>query len=192
VRRSRWHALLERTGPTAERRILDEGEAPGAVLDCTRGVGGRLRDRPDTAHLRRAPVVGRAEAWRLPGTSHWVEWIDTAQERSVRQRLDLGPGDWELSLRYFSDVPLVLRSAGVRTSLPAYLADPTSFFAAGRVRHRGGPLTVEVVVPRRRFPDVVRQVRIGTVVATPVGGEDRAVPMRDACRRYVDWYAPAP
>ena len=189
VRRSRWHLLWERTGTTTDRRILDEGEAPGAMLDCARGEGRRLKDGRGSAHVRRPPVVGRAAAWRIAGSATSARWVNTAEERSARQRLSLAPGGWELSLRYFSDVPLRLRAPGLRTSLPPYVGDPSAFFAVGRMRHPGGPVTVEVTVPRRRFPDVVRTVEIGTVVATPVGDGGRRVRPRSACRRYVDWYS---
>ena len=137
--------------------------------------------------MRPRPVVAPQLAWRsqdgAPATG-----VSTARAQSLRQTLRLAPGTWDLSLRYFSPVPLGLRAGALRRSLPAYVGDPYTFFTAGRVVSRGGPITVEVRVPRRRRADVVRSVTVGTVAATRLDDPGRLVSMREACGKYVDWY----
>ena len=104
------------------------------------------------------------------------------------QELPLSPGRWDISLRYFSDVPLRLRAGSIDVTLPAYLADESTFASAGRVASPGGPLRVRVdVAPRRRI-GIVRTVRLGTLVATRTDDLGRLVPLSRACGRYVDWY----
>ena len=107
---------------------------------------------------------------------------------SREQTLELAPGTWDISLRYYSDVPLRLRAETLETTLPPYVADESSFASAGRIAWRGGPLTVTVSVPARRRVETVRTARLGTLVATRVDEPGRLVQLARACGRYVDWY----
>jgi hypothetical protein len=183
VMRSRWHVLWRRIGPMRPRAVLFEGEAPGALLRCRRGVPeqrGLLR-RAGVAFVRPQPVVGEADAWRIEGDP-------SAGGASLTQVLRLGRGTWDISIRYFSDLPLHLRAGPIDRALPPYVSDRSSFFSAGRVRTAGGPLRVRVDVPERRRLDVRRYVRVEQVAATRTDRRGRLVPLRDACGRYVDWY----
>jgi hypothetical protein len=126
-------------------------------------------------------VVGEADAWRASGDP-------SAGGGTLSQRLELGPGTWDLSIRYFSDLPLRLRAGPLDRRLPPYVADRSSFFSAGRIRTPGGPLLVRVEVPERRRLDVVRYVNVEQVAATRVDRRGRLVPLHAACGRYVDWY----
>jgi hypothetical protein len=103
------------------------------------------------------------------------------------QELQLGPGTWDISLRYFSDLPLHLRAGSLDVTLPAYVADPSTFASAGRVIWSGGPLRVTVTVPARRRIEALRTARLGTLAATRVDDRGRLVPLADACGKYVDW-----
>ncbi len=180
IRWTRWHVLWERRGRTLPRSSLAEGEAPGKILRC----GTALSRRQGVAYLRPPPVVGRSVAWR-GGRS-----VDSGGFRE--QELTLSPGRWDISLRYFSDVPLRLRAGSIDVTLPPYLSDESTFASAGRVTSPGGPLRVRVdVAPRRRI-GIVRTVRLGTLVATRTDDVGRLVPLSRACGRYVDWYRVEP
>ena len=184
IRRTRWHVLWERRGELPPRQILAEGEAPGKVLDCGTERGRRLARTQGVAYVRPAPVVGLAASWR--GGNSVVNGGSRTQE------LRLGRGVWDISLRYFSDVPLHLEAAALDTSLPPYVGDESSFFSAGRVVSNGERLTVTVTVPARRRIETTRLVKLGTVAATRVDDLGRLVPSARACGKYVDWLRVSP
>jgi hypothetical protein len=186
IRRTRWHVLWERGGPTRVRRILAEGEAPGRTLDCGTPRGRRLAAAGGVAYVRPAPVVGEAGRWSAPEGGPAGGAIDNGGSR--QQSLDLPPGRWDISLRYHSDVPLRVSADGLRTTMPAYIADESTFASAGTVDWGGGPLRVTVTVPQRRRVEVLRTALLGTVAATRVDRPGRLVPLSRACGRYVDWY----
>ena len=104
------------------------------------------------------------------------------------QRLRLGKGTWEISVRYFSDVPLHLRAGPIARTLPPYVADQASFWGVGRITTPGGPLTVRIDVPARRRPDIARFVQLRSMAATRVDRTGRVVPLKRACGKYVDWF----
>jgi hypothetical protein len=190
VARTRWHVLWERTSPTLPRAILDEGEAPGKVLDCDTAAGRRLAGRAGVAYVRPRPVIGLRRLWRTPagrlpvGESGWA----AVNGESRVQVLRLAPGTWDISTRWFSDLPLRLGAGSLHTTLPAYITDPSTFVSAGQVHSDGVPLTVRVDVPKRRRRATLRTVRLGTVTATRVDATGRLVPLAQACGKYVDWY----
>ena len=166
------------------RQILAEGEAPGKVLDCGTERGRRLARTKGVAYVRPAPVVRLGASWAGGGT--------VANGGSRTQELRLGRGVWDISLRYFSDVPLRLRAGALDTSLPPYVGDESSFFSAGRVVSDGETLAVTVTVPARRRIETTRLVRLGTVAATRVDDLGRVVPLASACGKYVDWLRVSP
>jgi hypothetical protein len=132
--------------------------------------------------------VGRADAWRSatdrpPGTSGEVQNGD-----SRVQEVRLGPGTWDVSLRYFSDLPLRLSAGSLHTTLPAYVAEHSTFASAGRIVTAGGTLRVTVEVPARRRIETLRTAMLGTLAATRVDDRGGLVPLGRACGRYVDWF----
>jgi hypothetical protein len=186
IRHTRWHVLWERRGPTLPRGSLAEGQAPGKTLDCRTPDGRRLAAQRGVAYVRPAPVEGKAGAWRVPGGSVGGDQVENGGSRG--QTLELAPGIWNISLRYYSDVPLGLRAGMLETTLSPYVADASTFASAGRVAWRGGPLSVTVRVPARRRVEAVRTARLGTLAATRLDEHGRLVPLAEACGRYVDWY----
>jgi hypothetical protein len=184
IKRTRWHVLWERRRALQPREILAEGEAPGKVLDCQTARGRRLARRQSVAYVRPAPVVGRAGAWEGGGT--------VASGDSRTQELQLGRGVWDISLRYFSDVPLRLKAGPLDASLPPYVGDESTFFNAGRVVSDGETVRLTVKVPARRRIELIRFVRLGTVAATRVDDPGRLVPLASACGKYVDWFRVSP
>ncbi|HEU0023985.1 MAG TPA: hypothetical protein VFQ12_05120, partial [Thermoleophilaceae bacterium] len=190
IRRTRWHLLWERRGATRQRWILDEGEAPGAVFDCRTASTRRLRRLPGRAMVRPRPVLGRVEAWRTPDGASTGAPGEAASGDSLVQRLHLPRGEWELSFRYFSSVPLRVRAGSLAQTIPAYLGDRSSFVSIGTVRTDGQPLTVKLEVPERRRIALTRSTMLGSLAATRLDRAPRLVPLGSACGRYVDWIDP--
>jgi hypothetical protein len=190
VARTRWHVLWERTSPTLPRLILNEGEGPGKVLDCDTATGRQLASEAGVAYVRPRPVVGSRAQWRTAtGQAPVSEPASDAVNGETRvQVLRLPPGTWDISTRWFSDLPLRLSVGSVRTTLPPYLTDASSFASVGRVHSDGSPLTIRVDVPPRRRVETRRTVHLGTVAATRVDETGRLVPLAQACGKYVDWY----
>ena len=185
IKQTRWHVLWERREALQPREILGEGETPGKVLDCETAAGRRLARREGVAYVRPPPVVGRAGAWVGGGA--------VANGDSRAQDLRLGRGVWDISLRYFSDIPLRLSAGALDASLPPYLGDESTFFSAGRVVVSDAEtLRVTVTVPARRRIEVMRLVRLGTVAATRVDDQGRLVPLASACGKHVDWFRISP
>jgi hypothetical protein len=190
IARTRWHVLWERTSATLPRHHLAEGEAPGKVLDCRSAAGRQLANTAGVAYVRPRPVVGGRGLWRTAAgevPAGGIPW-EALNGEARTQVLRLPPGTWDISLRYFSDVPLRLSAGSLHSALPAYTADETTFASAGRVHSDGGPLTIRVDVPARRRLATLRTVRLGTVAATRVDESGRLVPLARACGKYVDWY----
>ena len=190
VARTRWDVLWKRVSGTLPRHHLAEGEAPGKVLDCRTTSGRRLAESGGVAYVRPEPVVPGRALWRTAtgqAPRSGLAW-EAVNGESRTQVLQLPAGTWDISLRWFSDVPLSLSAGSLHTTLPAYINDDVTFVSAGRVKSDGGPLTVRVDVPARRRLATLRTVRLGTLAATRVDEPGRLVPLARACGKYVDWY----
>ena len=142
--------------------------------------------------MLRRPVRG--------GPGAWSRGFPFDAPGSATQTLKLGPGIWQLSLQYHSQVPLTVAATGSaeEVELPPSLdgmylthQGQGAFWHAGEMRAAGSrPVTVTVSAARpsalQRALGVRRQVWLGTLAATRPGS--RQVPLRRACGRYVDHY----
>ena len=142
VARTRWDVLWKRVSGTLPRHHLAEGEAPGKVLDCRTTSGRRLAElrwgrlrATGAGGARQGPVAYR----HRPGSPSGLAW-EAVNGESRTQVLQLPAGTWDISLRWFSDVPLSLSAGSLHTRLPAYINDDVTFASAGRVKSDGGPL----------------------------------------------------
>jgi hypothetical protein len=185
VAQTRSFVLWRRIGPTPHLSIIDKAGTPGRVLSCA-GQGG-IAGRGGVATVLHAPVVGGP--WR------WSRSSPFDAPATVSQQLQLGPGRWNLSLQYASQVPLTVHAGGESTRLPPSLdgmyidhKGQGSFWSAGKVDSRGGmtTITVDAAQPSglQRLLGVKRQVWLGYVAATQPGS--RRVSLRAACGHYVD------
>ena len=184
------YELWKRAGPTPHQRVLDEGLSSGATLNCDSPVGSDLRIQDGTATTLPTPVIGRATSWSTPSF---------VAPGSASQKLVLGPGRWQLSLQYNSQVRLEVEAPHVQQSLPAsldgmYLSFPGhgAFWDAGAltVRKRG-PVEVTVSASEppflSRLVGANRRVWLGTLAATKVQSPQQH-PLAKSCGRYVDHY----
>ena len=194
VRRTADFVLWRRTAPVGERRTLAEGASPGATLDCGRRAGGRLAAAPGTATVfARPPIAGAA--WS-PGPT-----VESGSPAS--QELRVPAGRWAVSLQYDATQPLSVSAPGLRATLPANLdyRGSVPYYPAGILRaRRPGPLTVRVAVESPplagRLLGASSEAHLGAIALSPAGSgpalpgaAERAIPLRAACGRYVDWYA---
>jgi hypothetical protein len=116
---------------------------------------------------------------------------------TATQTLRLPPGRWDLSLQYHSQAPLVIAGGGESFTVPPsldgmYLTHQAqgSFWPAGSLRSKGGPVKVTVSAKRptdfQRLLGVRRQVWLGPLAATRPGST--TVPLSKACGRFVDHF----
>lgn len=165
-----WH----RDGKVQPRSILNEGQMPGAVLDCQTPGGRRVLAGGGVAAVRREPVVAPG-FYMGPGGTSTVE-------------MDLSPGRYELELAYTSRLSITVTAPGLRTTVPANLDRPGPRWPLGQVTvNGGGPTPVTLTVANPLLAPGILLTEIGSVVATPVG-KDHLIPVRKACGKYVDWY----
>jgi len=166
-----WH----RTGVVATRQILNEGQYPGARLDCRTPAGRALSRSGGKAAVRKPPVTFPAGDIGAGGT--------------ITVRLPLKPGAWDLETPYFSFRPVTVTGpAGVLRRLPANLDRPGPRYPIGRVVvPPTGSVTLKLHADPGWLLPVINGVNMVSIVATPVGTE-HVVPLRSACGQYVDWY----
>jgi hypothetical protein len=191
VRKTADFVLWKRTGPAGPRHVLDEGDQPGAELDCPQ-IGLLAPGRGDAQVFGRPPVVG----------GEWSPGSTVAGGSAVTQTLELPAGRWEISISYDATQPLRVSAPGLDATLPANLdyRGSVPYFPVGEltVRHRGPVrFAVEVEDPPTlgRLLGTKAEAHLGAIAASPAGaggpipGEaERLVPLKDACGRYVDFY----
>lgn len=175
-RRTGTFDLYRRVGRVPDRRVLREGDQPGAILRCSTRAGRRVLRAGGLAGIREAPV-GVALPTLEPGASASVE-------------LPLTRGRWDLVMPYVSARPLTVEVRGETRKLPANLDRPGVRLPVGTVDvTEQGPLRVTVssdetpATPRAAtaYPTAAIAVRRGTA---------RTVPVAEACGKYVDWLSP--
>lgn len=187
VRSGRWYTLWKRTGPTPPRRILDEGGAPGRILDCSRGR------RRGLALVRAAPVLAPAPAWR-DGAGRAVPqdpgFARVDYGATVGQTIKLPAGRYEVSLRFNSNRYLEVSLAGHRWRMSAYDGDRFGFWSVGVLRVPTGSYDTSVSVSRVGVPGVGGSASIGALALVRLDRPAHFERLRHACGAYVDYYRP--
>jgi hypothetical protein len=171
------YVLWHRDGKVQPRSILNEGQMPGAVLDCRTPGGRRVLAGGGVAAVRREPVVA-------PGFFMGPGGVSTVE-------MQVSPGRYELELAYTSRLSITVTAPGLRTTVPGNLDRPGPRYPLGQVTVTGnGPTSVTLTVANPLLAPGILLAEIGSIVATPVG-KDHLVPVREACGKYVDWYRSA-
>ncbi len=192
VKRTTDYVLYERTGSTGKRRTLDEGTAPGAVLDCKDPEQRRIAEGKGTALVwNTKPVIEEPDAWTPSDTA-----ADGAPA-SIDVEIPAA-GRWLISLEYDSRRPLRLSAPGL--GLDATVAANLDFrgetppFPVGEIRV-GEPTEAKVTVEPERPNLIARllrapnQAHLRSLTATPLDPDAvERVPVRQTCGHYVDWY----
>ncbi len=192
VKRTPDYVLYENTGRTGRRRTLDEGTAPGVVLDCT---------DPEQRAIARGR--GTALVWNtkpvLAGPDGWTP-SDTATDGApATMKIEIPEaGRWLISLEYDSRRPLDITSPalGLDTTTTANLdfRGETPTFPVAEVRV-DEPVDAEVTVepqppnPVGRLLRAPNEAHLRSLTATPLDpGAVERIPVRQTCGKYVDWY----
>jgi hypothetical protein len=167
--------LWKRVGRVRERSILDEGQWPGATLDCDSKEGRRILATGGGAAVSRQPIVATGAATLAGGT--------------IRVRLNLPAGRWQLGAPYTSPYPVQVRAPGLSTELPATLDRLGPRWPIGRIAvPRRRSMTISFHVGDTALTSPLAAANFTSVIATPLPDVDRIVPIQQACGRYVDWY----
>ncbi len=172
--------LWQRTGPTAQRQVIEPPGAPGAVLNCRSAIGKALHASRGVASIMATPVVVPGPTFLQPGQSAVVQ-------------LPLPVGRWEISAQYIGAVNFSLDAQGRRWTMPAYVGRQGPFFAVGTVTGKGrsAPVSLQFHADRPSFltgSDDNIFSYIPVIAATRVPDSRTLVPLSQACGRYVDWY----
>ena len=117
-RAHRWHVLWERVSGTLPRgRSWPRARRPGRCSDCRTRAAGGWRRPAGVAYVRPEPVVPAGPC----GDRHRRGSRRRGQAVSGQSRY-AGPaaarGTWDISLRWFSDVPLSLRAGSLTPRFP--------------------------------------------------------------------------
>jgi hypothetical protein len=187
-----WH----RDHPVGQRRTLFEPINPGAPLDCGDPGEAKLSKLDGTATVFTVqPVVGRV--WR-PSPA-------LTQSKPAQQRLYLTPGRWDISIQYASTQALHVTASGgplatpfdatLRTNL--LFRGPSPYYPVGTLQvKRAGEVVFDVSVDDPplvgRLLHTESKAYLSGLAATRADPPRQAVPLRQACGRYVDWYEVAP
>ena len=192
VARTTDYVLYERTGSTGKRRTLDEGTAPGAVLDCDSPAGRAVAKGRGTAVVWNIPpVIAEADGWRP--SDQPSDGAPSEQHLKIPKS-----GRWLISLEYDSRRPLHVTSPelGLDATIAANLdfRGETPTFPVGEVSTDGpvdAVVTVEPDAPNLlgRALRAPNQAHLRSLTATSLDpGAIERVPVRQTCGRYVDWY----
>ncbi len=192
VKRTSDYVLYERTGSTGKRRTLDEGTAPGAVLDCDSPEGRAVADGQGTAIVwNTPPVIAEADGWK-PDDSP-ADGSPSSQVLEIPEA-----GRWLISLEYDSRRPLHVSSPdlGLDQTVAANLdfRGETPTLPVGEIEVSGpteATVTAEPSAPNllARVLRAPNEAHLRSLTATPLDpGAIERVQVRQTCDRYVDWY----
>ena len=177
VRRTADFDVYRRTAEIPERRVLAEGEAAAAPLDCAAPEGRAVVAGGGVAGVREGAVSAAAPVV-APGASASV-------------LLPLTPGEWDLVTSYGGPRPVDVTAPGLRATLPGNLSRPGPRWPIGRITvASAGPVTVTFRPTEETLTPDSALTYLNVVTAAPVGTE-RTVPVARACGLLVDWYRPA-
>jgi hypothetical protein len=169
--------VYKRFAKVQERSILNEGEWPGAVLDCKSPKGRKVLEGGGVAAIRELPVA--------------VEAPPIQAGHSAEVTLKLSPGKWNLEAPYQSPYPIKVKAPGLENEVPATLERPGNRLPLGVIDSTGGKQTVTLEVGKTWLAPPTAFAVLNKLVATRVGETDRVVPIRQACGHDVDWYRSA-
>ncbi|MDA0182376.1 hypothetical protein OJ997_18860 [Solirubrobacter phytolaccae] len=190
IQRSSFYTLWKRNGPVPDKQLIEAEGLPGSKLQCRRGVPSIGADAQ--ALVRREPIGSPGPQWRyLDGTAPVTNPNSTFAEvppgATVRQRLTLAPGEWDLSLQYSGSRNIQVDAEGFSRTLPSNLETYGALWPVGRVRATGEPTDVYVTVADKTPIGRQGGAALGTIVATR-DDADRTLPAEEACGMYLDGY----
>jgi hypothetical protein len=183
LRRNSLYEAWERNGPTTPRRSIDPQDAPAARLACTSSRADKhLASEPATAVVlpHRPRVLVQAPLPLIP--------LGGAAQVGVT----LPPGEWQIGLKYASPMPVRVQLGSRRLfTAPPNVGRSGPWWQVGALSSDGKPQQLVLIAEREsRFARSEIPAEIDGIVAVRAG-RDEAIPLREACNRYVDYYTPA-
>jgi hypothetical protein len=189
VLRTRSYQLWRRAGPSPAMAAPPGSTEPISRLNCSSsGTAAALTGA--LAQERTPPVIGAPASWREADDARppvGVGFAAVASGSTVSQSLQLGAGNWDISVSYQSAVSVQLEAGRLQATLPADLDEFGPFWSAGVLHSLGGAVAVSIRLSARPFPGIQTPVSVGPVVATRVDVAPHLVPARRACGHFVDW-----
>jgi hypothetical protein len=193
VRRTESFDLYHRVGRTPSREPLEPPGEPGAIFDCNSPRGKEYLKTYKWAGVLPAPVV----------TDRWDGSIAVPGD-TARTAVTLPRGRWDVSLQYVSRTPIEVRAPGLRKTIAPSFGTVVSYWPAGTVTSPGGRVTLTLTAEKRSWfgrliggprpmlaPGVPGEKPLWHVAFTRHGTTPQRIPSKQACGRYVDWFAPA-
>lgn len=187
-------SLWRKTGPAFGRPIMNEKTMPAKLVMCE-NEGGRYYSQLDgTATVMPEAQVGLR--------SDWLPEPDLKLGDSASVDLDLGKGEWRLSLQYFTPTGMTMSAPDYQRHFEASIngqrlsnmdtGSTGQFWPAGVINvDEAGPVTFTVKAAEPTFLQKLtgysRETKLGRLVATRA--EPRAqVPMSQICDKWVDFF----
>lgn len=178
VRQTASLLVFQRVGRIPARGVLPEHGTGGALLDCSSATGRRVVRQGGTAAIRPVSVTVPGPTVLPPGSVATVT-------------LPLPQGTWNLVASYLSPRPVDVVGPDLNVTLPPRLARPGPRWPIGRVTiTSSGPTILKLTQRATMLTPGTAAAYIPTVTAVRVG-EDRIVPVAEACGQIIDWYRPA-
>jgi hypothetical protein len=167
--------VFERVGRVPTREVLPEHGAGGALLDCNSPRGRRIVRQGGIAAIRPTTVSVPGPTGLPPGSMATVT-------------LPLAQGTWDLVASYLSPRPVDVAGPDLNVVLPPRLSRPGPRWPIGRITTTSSAPTVLQFTQRTtRLTPATATAYIPTVTAVRVG-DDRIVPVAQACGQIIDWY----
>jgi hypothetical protein len=194
VGRTDSFSLWRRTAPAFGRPIMNEKTMPAKLAICENEGGRHYSQLDGTATLMPEAQVGLR--------SDWLPDPDLRLGDSASVDLDLGEGEWRLSLQYFTPTGMTMTAPGYRRHFDGSIngqrlsnmdtGSNGQFWPAGVIEvTEPGPVTFTVKADEPTFLQKLtgysRKTKLGRIIATRAAPRDR-VPMSEICDRWVDFF----
>ncbi len=194
VARTPNYVLWRRTAPAFGRPIMRENTMPAKLVDCENEGGSYFSALEGTATLLPEAAVGLR--------SDWTPDPDLEPGQSATVTLDLKPGEYRISLQYYSPDGIRLIAPGINREFPAAIdgqrlanidtGSSAMFWPGGLFEvDRAGPVEFEVEAAGpstlQRLTGYSRPTKLGRIVLSRNRIRQR-VPMSEICDRWVDFF----
>jgi len=187
-------SLWRKIGPAFGRPIMNEKSMPAKQVMCENEGGKYYSQLDGVATVMPEAAVGLR--------SDWLPEPDLNLGDSASVKLDLGKGEWRLSLQYFTPTGMTMSAPGYQRHFEASIngqrlsnmdtGSTGQFWPAGVINvDQDGPVTFTVKAAEPSFLQKLtgysRKTKLGRIVATRA--EPRAqIPMSQICDKWVDFF----
>lgn len=188
-------SLWRKVGPAFGRPIMNEKTMPAKLVDCSNEGGRYYSTEVDGT----ATVIPEAA---IALRSDWLPDPDLNLGDSTSVDLDLGKGEWRLSLQYFTPTGMTMKAPGYSRTFEASIngqrlanmdtGSTGQFWPAGVINvTEDGPVTFTVKAAEPSFLQKLtgysRKTKLGRLVATRAEPRSQ-VPMSKVCDKHVDFF----